>query len=174
MTAEQQEKAEKYTSEQLRDVLEQLSVDQIRFIVARQEFATDKEAAEAVDIAPQTVYRWPAIVKEASRLMAVDGLVTAQHLRKRHVAKAMLVKTGGLDSDSEGIRQRVATEIIEGEMGKAAQTIKSEHSGEITTSVDPDQYDKALTFLAQALGGSLSGEGDEQDGEVDTSESTTG
>ena len=148
MTAEQQEKAEKYTSEQLRDVLEQLSVDQIRFIVARQEFATDKEAAEAVDIAPQTVYRWPAIVKEASRLMAVDGLVTAQHLRKRHVAKAILVKTGGLDSDSEGIRQRVATEIIEGEMGKAAQTIKSEHSGEVIVGDGLSDEERAARIAA--------------------------
>ena len=66
MTTEDQEREEKYTSEQLTAVLEQLSVDQIRFIVARQEFATDKEAADAVGISAQTVYRWPAIVKEAA------------------------------------------------------------------------------------------------------------
>ena len=148
MTAEQQEREEKYTSEQLQAILEQLSVDQIRFIVARQEFATDKEAAEAVDISPQTVYRWPPIIKEAVRMMAVDGLVTAQHLRKRHVAKAMLIKTGGLDSESEGIRQRVATEIIEGEMGKAAQTVKTELSGEITTSDGLSDEERIARTLA--------------------------
>lgn len=135
MTTKDQEREEKYTSEQLAAVLEQLSVDQIRFIVARQEFATDKEAAGAVDISAQTVYRWPAIVKEAARAMAVDGLVTAQHLRKRHLAKAMLVKTGGLDSESEIVRQKVSTEIIEGEMGKATQPVDAKHSGEIALSI---------------------------------------
>ena len=149
MTTKDQEREEKYTSEQLTAVLEQLSVDQIRFIVARLEFATDKEAADAVGISAQTVYRWPAIVKEAARMMAVDGLVTAQHLRKRHVAKAMLIKTGGLDSTSEGIRQRVATEIIEGEMGKAAQTVKTELSGEITTDGIADE--ERITRLAALL-----------------------
>jgi len=130
---EAQEKQEKYISEQLQNILTQLSTDQIRFVVARQEFSTDKEAAEAIGISAQTVYRWPDAVKEAVRLMSVDGLVTAQVVRKRALAKAMLVKVDGLDSDDERLRQNVATEVIEWEMGKATQT--TELKGEITERI---------------------------------------
>jgi len=56
----------------------------------------------------------------------------AQHIRRRALAKAMLVKAGGLDSIREGIQQRVATEIIEWEMGKAEQLTKTD----ITTGGD--------------------------------------
>lgn len=112
---------EKSISDQLSAVLDQLSTDQIRFVVARQEFSTDKEAAEAIGVKPDTVYRWPDAVKEAVRLMAHDGLVTAQIVRKRALAKAMLVKVGGLDLNDDRLRQSVATEIIEWEMGKATQ-----------------------------------------------------
>lgn len=109
-------------SEQLEAILARLSTDQIRYVVARQEFATDKEAAEEVGISPRTVYSWGNDVREAVRMMAVDGMVTAQHIRRRNLAKAMLIKVKGLDSDDDVLRQKVATEIIEWEMGKAKQT----------------------------------------------------
>ena len=108
---------------ELDEVLSQLSIDQLRFVVARLQYPTDKSAAEAVGISKDTVYRWPEIVKEAVRLMAVDGLVAATHIRRRNLAKAMMVKADGLDSDSEGIKQKVATEIIEWEMGRAVQPV---------------------------------------------------
>lgn len=116
-----EESIEKSTSEQLEEVLTQLSTDQIRFVIARQDVSTDKEAAEGIGIKPNTVYNWPAVVKEAVQLVAADGLVVAQHIRSRNVAKAMQVKVTGLDSDDERVRQGVATEVIEWEMGKATQ-----------------------------------------------------
>ena len=119
---EQHKNQEKSISEQLSDVLEKLSLDQIRYVVARQEFSTDKEAAESIDLKPDTIYRWPSEVKDAVRLMAFDGLATAQHIRRKALAKAMLIKVKGLDSGDDVLRQRVATEIIEWEMGRAAQT----------------------------------------------------
>ena len=125
--SENQTIPKKSISEQLDSVLAQLSPDQIRFVVARQEFSTDTEAANAIGIKRDTVYHWPGTVKEAVRLMAMDGLVVARHVRKRNLAKAMLVKVGGLDSGDERLRQGVATEIIEWEMGKATQ--RSELSG---------------------------------------------
>ena len=109
------------TSEQLEAVLARLSPDQLRYVVARQDFASNKEAAESIDMAPRTVYSWGDDVREAVRLMAMDGLVTAQHIRRRNLAKAMLVKVRGLDNNDDGLRQRVATEIIEWEMGRATQ-----------------------------------------------------
>ena len=118
-------------SDQLRVVLEQLSPDQIRFVVARQEYPTDKEAAESIGLKPDTVYHWKsrdkAPIDEAGALMAGDGLVVAAHVRRKSLAKAMLVKVGGLDSEDERLRQNVATEVIEWEMGKAAQ--RTEASG---------------------------------------------
>jgi len=113
----------KSTSERLEEVLTQLSTDQVRFVIARQDVSTDKEAAEGIGIKPNTVYNWPAMVKEAVQLMAADGLIVAQHIRSRNVAKAMQVKVAGLDSGDERIRQGVATEVIEWEMGKATQGI---------------------------------------------------
>ncbi len=122
---EGQTKPEKSTSEQLEAVLGQLSSDQIRFVVARQECATDKEAAKALSIRPNTVYQWKSRdgvpIDDAVKLMAVDGLIVAQELRRRNLGKAMGVKVAGLDSDSERTRQGVASEIIEWEMGKAMQ-----------------------------------------------------
>lgn len=108
-------------------VLARLSIDQLRFVVARQECATAREAARKIGLSESTVYRWGGDVETAVRLMAHDGLTTALHLRRRALAKAMAVKVAGLDSGDERVRQAVATEVIEWELGKATQ--RQEHSG---------------------------------------------
>ena len=125
-----QENPGKSISDELVAVLGQLSTDQIRFVVARQECGTDKEAAEAIGIKPDTVYHWPDAVRDAVRLMAGDGLHVAIEVRRRNLPKAMMIKAAGLDSDDERLRQGVATEIIEWEMGKATQ--REEHSGDVS------------------------------------------
>ncbi len=134
---------EKSIPDTLETVLAQLSTDQIRFVVARHEYATDKEAALAVGMKPDTVYHWPEIVREAVRLMAMDGMVTALHLRRRNLAKAMLVKVAGLDSDDERIQQGCATEIIEGEIGKAPQktVISGPNGGPVAVTEVPFDFD---------------------------------
>ena len=116
-----QTSAENCIPDELDALLGQLSIEQIRFVIARQECSTDREAARAVGVAESTVYRWPETVKQAVRAMAKDGMVTAMHLRRRHLAKAMAVKVAGLDSKDERLRQGVATEIIEWELGRATQ-----------------------------------------------------
>lgn len=122
--SESQTNQEKSSSDELEQVLAELTVDQIRFVVARQEFSTDKEAAGEIGIKPDTVYQWKYKghpIDEALRLMALDSVVVAKHLRRRNLAKAMAVKVAGLNSDEERTRQSVATEIIEWEIGKAKQ-----------------------------------------------------
>ena len=122
---------EKSSSDKLHQVLGKLSTDQVRFIVARQEFSTDKEAAIEIGVKPDTVSQWKhkgVPIDEAVRLMAMDGLIVAQEVRRRNLAKAMLVKVEGLDESNPRIRQNVATEIIEWEMGRATQ--RQEVSGE--------------------------------------------
>jgi len=109
---------------ELDDICAQLTVSQMRFVVARQEFTSDKAAAEYLTISPNTVKDWKykgAPIDKAVELMAQDGLVIARNIRRRKLAQAMLVKVAGLDSDDERLRQQVATEIIEWEMGKAQQ-----------------------------------------------------
>lgn len=120
----EQENQEKQSAAQLSQLLETLTTDQIRFVIARQDFSSDKEAAKSVGIKPNTISQWKhsgVPIDEAVRLMVFDGLETALHLRKRNLAKAMAVKIEGLDSKSGRLRQGVATEIIEWEMGKATQ-----------------------------------------------------
>ena len=121
------------TKTDLEQILEKLSTDQIRFVIARIDTVTDKEAAERTNLNYGSIKQWPKerkeLIDQACRLMAQDGLVTALHLRRRALARAMEVKLRGLDSRDERIRQAVATEIIEWELGKASQKI--DLSGEI-------------------------------------------
>jgi len=160
MTAKTQENQPNPSIEQLDEVCRRLTVDQMRFVVARQEFPTDKAAAENIGINPNTVSAWKrdgAPVDDAVKLMAFDGLVIAAHIRRRHLAKAMAVKVAGLDDDDSRLRQGVATEIIEWEMGKATQ--RAELSGkdggpiETRTRIDVDQLsDNELAALAEIAG----------------------
>jgi hypothetical protein len=124
------------TSDELGETLQDLTTDQIRFVVARQEFSTDKEAARAVRISAATVKYWKqegAPIDLAVRQMATDGLIVAKELRRRNLAKAMAVKVKGLDSTDDKLRQSVATEVIEWEMGKATQ--RQEVKGEVNTTM---------------------------------------
>ena len=113
------ENPQKSTSEHLAVILPQLSHDQLRYVVARQEYPTKKEAAEAIGLEPNTVYKWNGVVEEAAKLIALEALDAARAIRRRNLIKAIMVKMAGLDSADEATRQRVATEIIEWEMGKA-------------------------------------------------------
>lgn len=111
------------TQKKLTEILAQLTRNQLRFIVALQEYPGKEEAAKALHIKPSTVYNWPPEVDEAIKLMAIDAINSALALRKRNLIKAMGVKAAGLDSKDEKIRQNVATEIIEWETGKAKQNV---------------------------------------------------
>lgn len=123
-------------SERLRELLRDLTMTQLRFVIARLEAKTDKDAAEVIGISPATVKSWEnkKLVDEAVSLMRLDGMITALEIRRRNLAKAMAVKAAGLDSDDEKIRQAVATELIEWELGRAKQAV--EHSGEQTLHIE--------------------------------------
>jgi hypothetical protein len=121
------EKALESTSDdatQLELLLEQLNTNQKRFIIARQEYTTDKDAALSIDLSPDTVKNWKYAgvpIDAVVSLMASDGVVMALHLRRKALAKAMAVKVAGLDEKDARLRQSVASEIVEWEMGKATQ-----------------------------------------------------
>jgi len=129
MTEEVHANQEKSTfdADRLLELLPQLTTNQLRYLVARQEYATDGEAAQAIGMKPNTIYKWPKLVDEALHLMSSDGVLVAREMRRRSLPKAMAVKVAGLDSDDEKLRQGVATEIIEWELGKPMQ--RNELSG---------------------------------------------
>ena len=157
MQTKKDEKIPESTTERLEVTLAQLTTDQIRFVVARQEFSKDGEAARECSLSPSTIKGWKykgVPIDEAVQLMAADGVVVARELRRRNLAKAMAVKVAGLDSDKEGMRQSVSTEIIEWEMGKATQkqevdvTSKGE---QIAGGPSDDEQTRALVSLYEAL-----------------------
>lgn len=129
----------------LAEIIKQLTSTQLRFVIARNDSKSDKEAAEIIGISPSTVRNWDnkEVVDEAVRLMLVDGVITARELRRRNLAKAMAVKVSGLDSVDEKLRQSVATEIIEWEMGKAQGSVDVTSKGEqiqyVNVGVDLDK-----------------------------------
>jgi hypothetical protein len=53
-----------------------------------------------------------------------DAINVGVQLRRLYFAKAVMVKASGLDSDDETIRQKVATELIEWETGRAGVRIQ--------------------------------------------------
>ena len=118
------ENQEKSSPDGLEQVLARLTIDQIRFVVARQEFSTDKEAAEEIGVKPNTVYTWKhkgLPIDEAVRLMAYDGVVVAKEMLRRNLAKAARIKVDGLDDSDDKLRQSVASEILDRELGKPTQ-----------------------------------------------------
>ena len=120
------------------EVFTKLSKDQLRFIVAMQEFSSKREAAEELGIKPQTVYNWPPIIDEAIKLLALDIVESSRQMRKSALAKAIAVKIAGLDSLDEKIRQAAATEIIEAELGKPKQPIDLTGKVEVIRTVGFD------------------------------------
>lgn len=145
MTEEIHANQEKSTfdADRLTEILPQLTTNQLRYLVARQDYSTDGEAAEAIGMKPNTIYKWPSIVDEALRLMASDGVFVAREMRRRALPKAMAVKVAGLDSENERIRQDVATEIIEGELGKPQTNVDIKSAGQpivvLGIGIDPEQ-----------------------------------
>jgi hypothetical protein len=141
---EQQTNQEKSISERIDEIVARLSKDQLRFVVALQEYPNKKDAAEAIGLKPDTVYRWNGQVEEAARLIALERLEAAKAIRRNALIKAVMVKIAGLDSEDDALRQKTATEIIDWEMGKAGQSVDVTSGGEklnlIRVSWDADNH----------------------------------
>ncbi len=85
------------------------------------ECKTKKEAARLIDIKPDTVYHWNGLVDEALVLARVDIQSASVGILEAASSKAAAVKTAGLDSDNERIRQDSASEILDRNLGKPTQ-----------------------------------------------------
>lgn len=127
MTENHKETLENSISEQLSNLMSNFTHNQVRFVVAMLENTSKKDAATAIGIQPDTVYRWPPEVDEAVELIRQNVLLGAKEMISKNVAKAALVKVAGLDDDDPRVRQAAATEILDRMMGKPTQ--KAEVSG---------------------------------------------
>ena len=127
------------------DIWSKLSTDHWRYITARIEDPALSKGATAkyLKIPEQRVYHWPSYVDECLQLTIEDVHFAAMQQRKQTLLKAIATKMSGLDSEDESVRQKVATELIEWELGKATQ--KNEITGKdggdiiISTGMDMDK-----------------------------------
>lgn len=128
-----------YSSDQFQAVCDQLTIDQLRFVTARMNVSTDKEAALAIGVEPRTISEWKRAgvpIDQAVRLLVNDGLVLSRSILRRSVAEAAAVKRAGLYSDDEKTRQAAASEILDRELGRATQ--RNEVAGSIVLISDND------------------------------------
>jgi hypothetical protein len=130
------ENTPKQDEQRLKELLGTFSLVQLRYMVERMYTNSDKDAAMSAGISAETVKHWDnkAEVDEAVTLMRFDGVQTALEIRRRSLAKAMAVKADGLDYNDKRLRQSVATEMVEWELGRPTQPHQLE--GNVNLKID--------------------------------------
>lgn len=105
------------------EITNQLSYNQLRFVAARLECDTDKEASLKIGLLPTTVSAWPEreLIREALTLMTQQATQGARAILQRNAIKAALVKSKGLDSDDPKVAQQAASDILSWVIGKPTQ-----------------------------------------------------
>ena len=132
------------------DLWAMLTPLQRRYVVASTENPdmNMRELAEHIGAVPSTVYRWDGRIKEA-----IDRALKRTHdsaiaMRQSALVKAMAVKLALLDNEDVAIRNRVATEIIEWELGRSTDrreikaTVTNEWADIMTISDDDETGDE--------------------------------
>ena len=146
-------------------ILAQLSHEQMRYITARLQTNDKTAAAKAIGLKPDTCYRWPAYVERAVLLIQQEQIQTARHILEHTLVKAMMVKVAGLDSAKEQVRQAVATEIIEWNLGRPRQ--------QTDLSVKMDDTDYTAILLGKLFADDPAGSSSGTPGEPDTAGEAT-
>ena len=106
---------------QFAEIWHKLTTNQRRFVVAMQEHPTKKEAAESIGVQPQTAYNWNGDVDAAVDFMRNNIALATLGIIQANATKAAMIKAAGLDSGDEKIRQDVATEILDRNLGRSTQ-----------------------------------------------------
>lgn len=166
---------EKSTSEaSFRQLWQSLNHNQRRFAVAMLDSPSKKEAALAINLEPNTVYKWNGPVDEVVEILLEQARDSAYSILEGSVVKAAMVKVSGLDSDDERVRQSEATEILDRVMGKP----KQEQAVDLTTKGESlnasgytdEQRARAVVALFDALRARI-GHGDSgESGAMDAAE----
>jgi hypothetical protein len=103
------------------EIWQDLSHNQRRFVVQMTECGTKKEAAEIIGVNPHTVYNWDDDIDEAIALLMANAKDSAVDMLTSALARAVMVKLAGLESDDERVKQDAASEVIDRVLGKATQ-----------------------------------------------------
>ena len=99
----------------LKEILAQLSPTQLEYLAVRPFVRYDKEAAEAISIAPETVCRWneKPLIDEAVTLMKIDGIFVAHEMLRRNLPKAAKEIVEQLGHNVANIRYRAAMSLFD-------------------------------------------------------------
>lgn len=95
-----------------------LTIIQMRYVMARQQYPTKAEAARAIGVSPNTVYAWPDVVEETAKSLALERMAMVESILDKGALKAMFVLMDQLSSDDERVRLRAADQILNRAMGK--------------------------------------------------------
>lgn len=126
---------------------QQLDHNQRRFAVAMLDSKSKKEAAESIDIKPNTVYSWNGEVDAVVAYLQKRQREAVMEILTQEAVKAAMVKVAGLDSSDEIRRQDAATEILDRVLGRPTQ--RSEFSGPDGKAIEihDDRFDAALAKI---------------------------
>ena len=97
---------------------EQMNHNQKRYAVACLDHVTKKDAADAIGIHEQTVYRWPDFVDQAVDFLLLDAKNSAMSILRSGLVKAAMLKLEGLDYKDEKLAQSVADSIMDRVLGR--------------------------------------------------------
>jgi len=104
-----------------RELWQGLDHNQRRFAIAMLDSKSKKEAAEAIELRPNTVYGWNGEVDTVVEMMQAQVRDATLEILSAEGPRAAGVKVAGLDSDDERVRQASATEILDRVLGKPTQ-----------------------------------------------------
>jgi hypothetical protein len=126
---------ERTENSQLADILRTLSPEQLDYVRERINHKTDSETARVLKMRRQTISEWGEEVQTAVNLIKQDGIILAKERMRRAINDAVDVKLKGLESRNEYIRQSTSSEIIERNLGKAAQPLTGADGGVLTINI---------------------------------------
>lgn len=128
---------------------ERLTAAQKRYVVARQDYGNKKDAAEAVDLSPNTVYGWPDHVDTAADKLLDNTRKTIQAGLQSAAGKAMVeLKQRLLEADDERTALKAVKYVIDQLEGKPTQKSEVDMSAEV--AVESDSLDHAMEQVAAA------------------------
>jgi hypothetical protein len=147
---------------------QRLTHNQQRFAIAMLDSPSKKDAALAIQVEPDTVYRWNGEIDDVIAYMRTQAKDAAIAILVDKVTKAAMVKIAGLDSDDEIRRQDAASEILDRILGRPTQ--RQEHSGPDGGPIESKdvtlgrtERDRALAELAGHIASGLHSVSSESD-----------
>lgn len=128
------------STEEFNRIIDECSPLQLTWLSARVTSNTDKEAAEAIGVAPETAYKWKRThgLESAVRYLRMDAIRAAQFTLHQHTTAAARKMVELLESGNDSVALGAAKEILSrsGITGDSMETKFSQQ--QITIRVERD------------------------------------